>query len=267
MTSSQPQLTTDEEKLQWKQWNPNVKRQFYSAVGLQGKFVFLGGSDSGQVDQLSVDSLLLFDPEKQKMSEIPLLNKDGQRFSLKAYQSIYLKDSKILVLNELKGDLQVSQSIGIVTLKDLDSDAPSAIYEQMETKSQYPFMSFFNDGIYQDKLYAFGGFSHLEIWCFDIETLKWSKCEFKDAEEYVENMTGFFVFNDKAYISYEPNVQFAEFDVENLRFCPLNNKRLPCTGRYTPCPDVSDGKIYLLKEEEREVWSYDFGIIFDYQFA
>jgi len=194
MTTQSSPETKQEQQLVWKDWKPAhpalQNRYYHSTVIVDHKIVILNGFKTNNIDQtipiglinLQALDIVVLDPQRQSVKVVPPSGNDANKLSWIDTASCYWKDNKIVVIGGFHCDDDESQtSAGIVTLKDLDSEHPSAHWQQIHPATKIHSNSRLAY-IYEDKMYLVGGEKpdSSDIWSLDLVTLEWKKCEFKD---------------------------------------------------------------------------------------
>ena len=121
-----------QEQFEWKGWkltHPELKRTGYSTVVMDDKIVVLGGSKPlvNEEDYTVKQALniAIVDPKAQTVKVLPPIGDDAKKLCWCTASACYWKDSKIVVYGggeRIPGFTNIKSSIGIITLKDLDSE-------------------------------------------------------------------------------------------------------------------------------------------------
>jgi len=285
MFASQTQSLPDiqQEQLVWKDWKPVhpalEHRYKYSRVTLDDKIIILGGykvlrTDDEENYEQALDIVIL-DPKKQTLKVLPPTGNDAKLICWYNASACYWEDNKIVVLGGFHpedGDAQTSA--GIVTLKDLDSENPSAHWEQI-----HPAQKIHCDDrlahIYQDKMYVTGAEKHpaYAIWCLDLVILEWKKCEFT-VNSFEKTPFLQFAASENIIYGIAPQKRtdtiIYEYNLDHFICKTINESKLSQrSGETSICRQVFDGKIYALTcpqynllhqpttQPENEVLAYD----------
>jgi len=278
-----------EAQLAWKDWkalHPELKRADYSTLVLSDKIIIIGGHPDEVPEDVDDDvdededgdendilhnkfkmmNIVILDQMKQSLKVLPPIGDDVKNLCWSQASICHWKDSKIIIfggIDQYFGEMKTS--VGIITLKDLDSENPSAHWEQVHPETKLPRFSHFAH-IYQDKMYVSDiSSSGYDIWCLDLETLKWKQCEFLGNQpEKVRGLAMFqaAAYENKFYVVPTRNAKdftFHECDLDTLTWKAYNCSGLPENPRFKIWPQVDDRKIYVLSKAQSgsEAWIYD----------
>jgi len=124
--------SNNEEQSIWKCWgltHPELMREDHSSVVMNDKIVVLNGvlirdESESEIDRKAAQNIVVVDPRTHNITIIPPIGSAVEQLCNVRSSASYWKDSKIVVCGGLKGIRgQKQETVGIITLKDLDSES------------------------------------------------------------------------------------------------------------------------------------------------
>jgi len=273
--TSSSSLGQDDQMI-WKEWEISQDREHYSIMSMNDKIVILNGYKTvNQTRRRQNTDITILDPKTQTLKRIPPTGAFDELCWASA-SACYWKDNKIMIFGGTDLNNYIPKStIGMITLKDLDSENPTAYWQLVNTANKLEReFDFAHIYMYKDKMYVVGKparsyESPQDVWCLDLATFEWKQQEITgDLPKITSN---FSASQNKIHTLYwmEPDFCIYEYDLDNFT-C----RAYKCPGprsceAYVICSQIENQQAYVLVQNEfakptthpkNELWSFDFGL-------
>jgi len=260
----------------WKEWEISQDREYYSIVSMNDKIFLLNGYkfNKNQTRRRKNPEITILDPKTQSLKTIPPTEDIEYELCWASGSACHWKDNKIVIFGGTDLDEYIPQAtVGIITLKDLDSENPSAHWERVNTATKLE-CEFHFAHIYKDKMYVVGRFgrtygSPQAVWCLDLATFEWKKCDFTG--DLPKQTSDFSASQKKIHTVLWMEIEFCiyEYDLDNFTCKAYKYPGPRSCEEYVICSQVDNEIIHVLVINEldkptlhpaNELWSFDFGL-------